>query len=73
MNAWVVWYTMLHDTAPDVPHYHAKEATRHLKRALGSAYRHDARHVVRAAWEVVTTCHFVDALDGVQYFCALDT
>ena len=53
-----------------MPHYHAKEATRHLKRALGAAYRHDARRVVRAAWEVVTTCHFVDSLDGVQYFRA---
>lgn len=52
---------MAHHLFARMPHYHAKEATRHLKRALGSAYRHDARHVVR------------DALDGVQYFRAFGT
>ena len=118
-NAWLVWYTMLHHTAPGVPHhgadawtwitgalctvdrdygpladwlhhrigsthvahhvfpriphYHAAEATAALKRALGARYRHDARPIAHAAWEVATTCHFVDEVDGVQYYRAFSS
>lgn len=38
MNAWVVWYTMLHHTAPDVPH-HGADAYKWLEGALGTVDR----------------------------------
>ena len=59
-----------HHLSPHIPHYHAAEATAALKRALGARYRPDARPIAVAAWEVASTCHFVDAIDGVKYYRA---
>ena len=64
---------VVHHLFSHIPHYHAREATVHVKRALGSAYRHDARNVIQSAWEVATTCHFVDGIDGTQYFRSFGT
>ncbi len=35
-----------------LPHYHAEEASKHLRPMLGKYYLRDNRHIARALWEV---------------------
>lgn len=53
-----------HNLFPKIPCYHAPQATVHLRRVLGEAYRSDAGNPLVAAWRVYRNCHYVDALEG---------
>merc|ERR1712023_63700 len=50
-----------------LPHYHAQEATLHLKKKLGFMYNHNPEFWVNSMWKVAKTCHYVDAVDGRQF------
>merc|ERR1719152_720682 len=118
-NAWLVLYTWLQHTSPDVPQYgddewtwlkgalstidrpyaecfhffdwmhhhigsthvchhifsrlpcyHAVEATAALKAYLEprGLYNYDGRPLVTAMWDVAKTCHYIEGVDGVQYY-----
>ena len=42
-----------------MPHYHAKEATRYIQKVLGNYYQKDSRNVLRATWEDFSSCAYV--------------
>jgi len=118
-NAWLVLYTWLHHTDPELPHYgknseytwlkgaistidrdygifdwfhhdigsthvchhlfskipfyHAREATVHIKGALGPLYHYDSAPIPLAMWKVAKECHFVQSVDGVQYYQSMSS
>jgi fatty acid desaturase len=57
-----------HHVFHELPHYHAVEATRALKRVLGKHYRYDATPILQALWNTARDCHYVDDVSGVQYY-----
>lgn len=59
---------VLHHLNSRIPHYHAPEATKHLRRVLGPLYRYDSRGIVEAMWTAAKSCHFVDGVEGVQFY-----
>ena len=48
-----------HHLFSTLPHYHAEEATRHLRPVLGKSYLRDDRNILRALWEDMGTCRYV--------------
>lgn len=48
-----------HHLFSELPHYHAVEATRALKKVLGDYYLKDQRFVLRALWEDIQACRYV--------------
>merc|ERR1712070_707243 len=56
-----------------MPCYHAQEATKALKAYLEpkGLYHYDPRNFVSAAWHVAHTCHYVEGIEGVQYYMSL--
>ena len=61
---------VFHHLFSNAPCYKAVEATRHLKAYLEpkGLYNYDPRGTVEAMWDTAKDCHYVEALDGVQYF-----
>jgi omega-6 fatty acid desaturase (delta-12 desaturase) len=49
-----------------IPHYHAVEATRHVKAALGPLYNYRDEHFTSSLVRVAKKCHFVDSIEGEQ-------
>jgi omega-6 fatty acid desaturase / acyl-lipid omega-6 desaturase (Delta-12 desaturase) len=50
-----------HHLFSQLPHYHAVEATRHLKAALGKYYQRDSRNVFVALWQDWFACSYIAA------------
>jgi len=59
-----------HHLFSTLPCYHAVEATRHLKSYLEprGLYNYDPTWWPVAAWRVAKTCHFVEGVQGTQYY-----
>lgn len=57
-----------HHLFPLIPHYHAVEATKALKVALGEHYNFDPTPMARALWNTSRDCKYVDDIDGVQFY-----
>jgi len=59
-----------HHVFSTLPCYHAQEATRHLRKYLEplGLYNYDATPWPLAAWHVAKTCHFVQGVEGIQYY-----
>jgi omega-6 fatty acid desaturase (delta-12 desaturase) len=51
-----------------LPHYHAVEATVHVKQVLGALYNYQGSNVVQSIVRVAKTCHFVDGIEGEQVY-----
>ncbi|CEP13793.1 hypothetical protein [Parasitella parasitica] len=51
-----------------MPHYHAEEATVHIKKALGKHYHCDNTPVPIALWKVWKSCRFVEDDGDVVFF-----
>lgn len=55
---------VVHHLFHKIPHYHAVEATQHLKAYIGDYYYYDDTPIFRALWRSFTQCVFVK--DNVQ-------
>jgi len=56
-----------------MPHYHAKEATTHLKKFLGRYYFEDNTPIMVALWKNWNSCHFVADEGDVLYYQSIST
>jgi len=57
-----------HHLFSQMPHYHAEEATVHLKKVLGDYYMHDNRPILKSLWDAWSTCHYVDDEGSIVYY-----
>ncbi|GAM23984.1 hypothetical protein SAMD00019534_071590 [Acytostelium subglobosum LB1] len=57
-----------HHVFSTMPHYHAEEATRHLKKALGRLYLFDTTPIPQALWRSWTQCRFVEDEGDVVFY-----
>jgi omega-6 fatty acid desaturase (delta-12 desaturase) len=59
-----------HHLFHEIPFYHADEATVAIKKYLEpkGLYNYNPAPWWKELWRVALTCHYVDSLDGVQYF-----
>lgn len=57
-----------HHLFSQMPHYHAEEATRCLKRKLGKYYNYDGTNFLKALYTNMKHCHFVEDSGGVLFF-----
>jgi omega-6 fatty acid desaturase (delta-12 desaturase) len=51
-----------------MPHYHAEEATNHLKKILGSYYVFDDTPIFKALWNSFTKCKFVEDEGDIVFY-----
>jgi len=62
-----------HHMFSQMPHYHAQEATKHLKRVLGSYYLEDKTPILKALWNSWTSCHYVENNGEIIYYKSLNS
>lgn len=62
-----------HHLFSDLPCYHAVEATKALKAYLEpkGLYHYDGTNFMVAAWNVAKTCHYVEGVQGMQFYKSL--
>jgi omega-6 fatty acid desaturase (delta-12 desaturase) len=51
-----------------MPHYHAEEATVHIKKALGKHYKYDPTPIPQALYKSWMACRFVEDDGDVVFF-----
>lgn len=61
-----------HHMFHEMPFFHADEATAAVKEFLGPLYNYDPTNFCIAMWRIARTCHYVEALDGVQYYKSIE-
>ncbi|KAI9249322.1 delta-12-fatty acid desaturase [Sporodiniella umbellata] len=52
----------------NIPHYHAEEATIHIKKALGKHYKRDNTPIYLALWNTWRQCKFVEDYGDVVFY-----
>lgn len=57
-----------HHLFSKMPFYHAQEATKHIKRVLGSYYLSDNTPVGRALWRSFKACQFVEDSGDIVFY-----
>lgn len=59
-----------HHLFHEMPHHHAREATKALKAFLEpkGLYNYDPTPIPAATWKIAKRCHFVQSEEGIQYF-----
>jgi len=57
-----------HHLFSTMPHYNAVQATKYLKKLLGSYYNYDSTPVVKALWDSWSTCHYVPDEGDVVFY-----
>lgn len=55
-----------------MPHYHAEEATVHLKAKLGKYYRYRNDNFLRQTWDVFAECVYVAEKNGVWWYPSVE-
>ena len=53
-----------HHLVSSIPHYHAWEATRSIRKQFPALYRYDPTPIHRALWQVSRDCVFVEKIPG---------
>lgn len=63
-----------HHLFHEMPWYNAIEATAALKANLEpkGLYNYDPTNFVSAMWKIAHTCHYVDSIEGIQYYKSLE-
>jgi len=58
----------------EMPHYNALEATKALEEFLGpkGLYNYDPTPFWKAMWRISKTCHYVQDVDGIQYYKSME-
>lgn len=58
----------------EIPHYNALEATKALEKFLGplGLYNYDPTPFWKAMWRIAHTCHYIEDVDGIQYYKSLE-
>lgn len=59
---------IVHHLFSYMPHYHIKEATKHIKPILGKYYNYDDTPVWKALWKSDSYCRFVENHGGVRWY-----
>eukprot|EP01099_Mayorella_cantabrigiensis_P001172 TRINITY_DN1491_c0_g1_i1.p1 TRINITY_DN1491_c0_g1~~TRINITY_DN1491_c0_g1_i1.p1 ORF type:complete len:376 (+),score=46.68 TRINITY_DN1491_c0_g1_i1:43-1128(+) len=59
-----------HHLFSTMPHYHAIEATKHLKKILGKYYLSDDTPIVQALWKSSRECQFVEDRGDILWYKA---
>ncbi|KAJ2785703.1 hypothetical protein H4R18_000394 [Coemansia javaensis] len=57
-----------HHLFSQMPHYHAEEATRHLKMKLGKDYNYDDTNVFVALYNTMRRCQFVEDTGSILFY-----
>ncbi|KAI7863541.1 delta-12 fatty acid desaturase [Spinellus fusiger] len=57
-----------HHFFSNMPHYHAQEATHHIKKALGKHYCYDSTPIPQALYNTWRSCKFVEDEGDVRFF-----
>jgi len=60
-----------HHLFSTMPHYHAQEATVHLKKVLGEFYLRDETPIMKALWRSWNTCHYINEKETIAYYQTL--
>merc|ERR1712232_176311 len=63
-----------HHLFHEMPWYNAIEATAALKANLEpkGLYNYDPTNFVSAMWKIAHTCHYVESIEGIQYYKSLE-
>jgi len=61
-----------HHLFSTMPHYHAEEATIHLKKILGDYYLTDKTPIMKALWKAWNSCHYVEDEGDILYYKQLN-
>jgi len=61
-----------HHLFHEMPFYRADEATAAIKNFLGPLYNYDPTPWYLAAWRIAKKCHYVDDVNGIQYYKSLE-
>eukprot|EP00755_Sulcionema_specki_P004825 Sspe_Gene.31107::Locus_15357_Transcript_1_1_Confidence_1.000_Length_2184::g.31107::m.31107 len=59
---------VLHHISFQLPHYRARDATEVFKSRWPHLYRYDTRPIYKVLAEVSRTCHYVEGVDGIQFY-----
>jgi len=57
-----------HHLFHEMPFYKADVATAAIKEFLGPLYNYDPMPWYKALWKISKTCHYIDDINGIQYF-----
>ncbi|KAL0082959.1 delta-12-fatty acid desaturase, partial [Phycomyces blakesleeanus] len=57
-----------HHFFSNMPHYHAEEATAHIKKSLGKHYHYDATPIPVALFSTWKSCRFVEDTGDVRFY-----
>lgn len=63
---------VVHHMFPQIPWYHADEVTKHVAAKLGPLYKKDPTPWYQAMWETARDCHYVETVEGVQFYKSLN-
>jgi omega-6 fatty acid desaturase (delta-12 desaturase) len=61
-----------HHLFHEMPFYKADEATAAIKEFLGPLYNYDPTPWYLAAWRIAKRCHYVEDINGIQYYKSLE-
>ena len=64
---------VMHHISFQVPHYRAEDATKVFRERWPHLYRHDTRPLLETLFDVARNCHYVEDVQGVQYYKHLDS
>jgi omega-6 fatty acid desaturase (delta-12 desaturase) len=57
-----------HHLFSTLPHYHATEASQHIKKAIGDYYMRDDTPIAKAAWNAFRNCRFVEDTGRIVFY-----